>query len=60
MLKEKEDAAGGLEKDKSISAGSEMQNLAADHLHIGLLQTEEGFSPAFLLSSKSDPRFCDR
>ena len=27
MLKEKEDAAGGLEKDKSISAGTEMQNL---------------------------------
>ena len=35
MLKEKEDAAGGLEKDKSISAGTEMQNLRILEVNMG-------------------------
>ena len=35
MLKEKEDAAGGLEKDKSISAGTEIQNLRILEVNMG-------------------------
>ena len=42
MLKEKEDAAGGLEKDKSISAGTEMQNLRILEVNMGWKKYVEG------------------
>ena len=55
MLKEKEDAAGGVEKDKSISAGTEMQNLRILEVNMGWKKYLEGSEETHIMLTKVTP-----